>query len=270
MTQPGNAGTAVSSRPTDPTRLRRRGGGLALAAVAGALFLTLGAASVQSAAAAEGDPCTHPFLAPRAGGEWHYRAGMPSLPILASEDVVRYTDVTPTSFVQVREVGGDAGRLVQRWSCGANGLSQTAGPLEVIPTDAGVTGTGRMSDVAGVTLPPPDRWRAGYTWKERFGGQFSGLDVVPGTQPRSEGVVERTHTIVGQEAVTVPAGTYNAWRVDTIGSGQVTVTIGGQPETLDVTNSRTAWYVEGVGLVKSVDSLDDMVIDQMELLSAAP
>jgi hypothetical protein len=269
MTHPGNAGPAARSRPTDSTR-QRRGGGLALAAVAAALLLAPGVAPAGTAEAAEGQPCTHPYLAPRAGGEWHYRAGMPGLPILASEDVVRYTDVTPTSFVQVREVGGDAGRIVQRWSCGANGLSQTAGPLEVIPTDAGVTGTGRMSDVAGVTLPPPDRWQAGYTWKESFGAKFSGLDVIPGTQPRSEGALERTHTIAGQEAVTVPAGTYNAWRVDTTATGQVTVTLGGQPETLDVTSGRTAWYVEGVGLVKSVDTLDDMVIDQMELLSAAP
>jgi len=37
-----------------------------------------------------------------------------------------------------------------------------------------------------------------------------------------------------------------------------------------VTSTRSAWYAEGVGLVKSVDALDDMVIDQMELIAATP
>jgi hypothetical protein len=264
MTVPGTAGPATSPRPS------RRQGGVALAAVAGALLLSLGAAPAQRAEA-QVQPCTHPYLAPHEGGVWRYRAGMPGLPILATVDVVRYTDVTATGFVQVREVDGDAGRIVQRWSCGADGLSQLAGPAEVVPGDApGLAGNMRASDVAGVTLPAAGRWQAGYTWKERFGGQFSGLDVVPGTQPRSEGQIERSHTIVGQEAVTVPAGTYNAWRVDTTSSGQVTVTLRGQPETMDVTSTRSAWYAEGVGLVKSVDTLDDMVIDQMELIAATP
>jgi hypothetical protein len=220
---------------------------------------------VSPAAAAEA--CSHPYFPVREGATWRYRAGMPALPILMGEDTVSLTAVTDTGFLETRVVGGNAGTIARRWVCAADGLgyARSGGTLQAtdLPT---IIGTVQL-DAENVVLPAPDRWQPGYSWTQRLGGTFSGLDVVPGTTPTAQGAMETVNVIVGQEMVTVPAGTFAAWRIERRSTGQVTTTIGGREETMDVTNSQTAWYVERVGLVKAINTLDDMVIDQMELLA---
>jgi hypothetical protein len=232
----------------------------------GVVALVLASAPVASAAPQQASVlCTHPYFPVSETAEWHYRAGMPSLPILMGEDVVRQANLTETGFEQVRRVQ-DAGTLVQRWTCTPDGLSDM--PREAsVTADGAPTGTVQFTDANGTTLPLADRWQAGYSWTQGANGTFDGLDVVPGTNPRAQSAIAKTHTIVGRESVTVPAGTFSAWKIETRASGPVTVEIAGQKETFEVTTLIEAWYVENVGLVKSSSSLDEMVVDTMELLS---
>jgi hypothetical protein len=241
-----------------------------LGALALVLTVSPAAALAASPAAQVGPLCSHPFFPVSETAEWHYRAGMPSLPILMGEDVVRATNLTEGGFEMVRRVS-DAGTLVRRWTCAADGLSDLERPATVVADDAPqAEGTVQYEAATGTTLPRPELWAAGYSWVQTSSGSFAGPDVIPGANPRAESSVPRTHTIVGQEAVSVPAGGFSAWRVQTTATGPVTVEIGGQQQTFEVTNSQTAWYVENVGLVKSTFSTDEMVVDTMELLSYQP
>jgi hypothetical protein len=241
-----------------------------LSAVALVLAVMPSATLAASPAAQVGPLCGHPFFPVSATAEWHYRAGMPSLPILMGEDVVRAANLAEGSFDIVRRVA-DAGSIVRRWSCAPDGLSDLERSGSVSVDDAPqIEGIVQYDDATGVTLPRPERWAAGYSWVQTSGASFVGLDVVPGTNPRAEGAPARTHTIVGQEQVNVPAGAFTAWRVETTATGPVTVEIAGEKQTFEITNSQTAWYVENVGLVKSSFSTDEMVVDTMELLSYQP
>ena len=237
-----------------------------------AVALTLATTSVASAAptTALNPTCSHPYFPVSETAEWHYRAGMPALPILMGEDVVRNTNLATDTFDTERRVA-DAGTIVRTWVCTPDGLSDMARSGSVRADDAPqAEGTLQNDAASGITLPRPELWQPGYSWVQTANTTFDGPDVVPGTNPRAAASVARTHTIVGQEQVTVPAGSFTAWRVDTTASGPVTVTIGGQTQTFDVTNTQTAWYTENVGLVKSTFSTDDMVVDTMELISYQP
>jgi hypothetical protein len=238
---------------------------------AGFSTLALVVATLAAAPAGQVGPlCSHPFFPVSETAEWHYRAGMPSLPILMGEDVVRAANLADGGFEIVRRVA-DAGTIVRRWTCARDGLSDLERAGSVGVDDAPqIEGTVLYDSATGVTLPRPERWAAGYSWVQTSGGNFDGLDVVPGTTPRAEGSLARTHTIVGQEQVNVPAGAFTAWRVETTATGPVTVEIAGEKKIYEITNSQTAWYAENVGLVKSTFSTDEMVVDTMELLSYQP
>jgi hypothetical protein len=232
----------------------------------GVVALVLASAPVAAARPQQASAlCTHPFFPVSETAEWHYHAGMPDLPILMGEDVVRQANLTDTGFEQVRRVQ-QAGTLVQRWTCTPEGLSDMPRDATVA-ADGAPIGTLQFTDATGITLPLADRWQAGYSWTQGGNGTFDGLDVVPGMNPRSESAIAKTHTIIGQEAVTVPAGTFNAWKIETRSSGPVTLEIAGQKETFEITTLIEAWYVENIGLVKSSSTLDDMVVDTMELMS---
>ena len=59
--------------------------------------------------------------------------------------------------------------------------------------------------------------------------------------------IDLVNTVAGEEPVTVPAGTFDAVRVDT--TGTVSVSIGGAPANA-VDMSITSWYVRDTGLVR--------------------
>ncbi|MFM7181254.1 MAG: hypothetical protein ACKO2G_07300 [Verrucomicrobiales bacterium] len=90
---------------------------------------------------------------------------------------------------------------------------------------------GAQPSVRQITLPEPlplVRFpiEVGDTWQARF--QVDGHPV------------SRTFDVLGKEKITVPAGTFEAWRIRTIGSDRPRHSV-----------ESTTWFAPGTGFVKS-------------------
>src|SRR5688572_12875273 len=94
----------LSGHPGRRQRAIKRGAVL-VATIATGVVAAIG--GPLTGVAAQGQSCVNPYFPVSESAQWRYKAGMPALPILMSEDLVRFTDISPTGFVQIREVGGN-------------------------------------------------------------------------------------------------------------------------------------------------------------------
>ncbi|MEW6125676.1 MAG: hypothetical protein AB1757_01325 [Acidobacteriota bacterium] len=112
----------------------------------------------------------------------------------------------------------------------------------------------------GVTIPAPDKWVKGYKWTSSY--------EVEGKFPMGDakGNITIANEIVGEENVTVPAGTYKAFKVEANIVQKMMASEGaGKPLTIPIDGSIKVvnWYAKDVGMVKtSVEGLSTV-----ELLS---
>ncbi|MDF0644164.1 MAG: hypothetical protein P0111_09040 [Nitrospira sp.] len=87
--------------------------------------------------------------------------------------------------------------------------------------------------------------------------QFDKKELDFGTDMDQDGINEKvdvqgSSTVVGQESVTVPAGTF-ADAVKIEAKMQMTIRLSGAKKTVSGTDVMAAWFVKGVGLVKYVE-----------------
>ncbi|THF88907.1 hypothetical protein E7T09_06980 [Deinococcus sp. KSM4-11] len=123
------------------------------------------------------------------------------------------------------------------WTCTEQGLTASFGP-----------GTGALQADSG-TMPPASQWKVGKTWPG-----LSRVTTVSGVTMNSTS----QSRIAAQETVTTPAGTFTAFRVETITKHKLTVPPGttlpaGAAEAMNRDTTVTLWYARGVGLVKEVN-----------------
>lgn len=100
----------------------------------------------------------------------------------------------------------------------------------------------------GVTLPAD--LQPGRTWSQRL--VYSGQQRVGELTMNSRNDLTITCKAIGEEQVTVPAGTLQALRVECSYAMKITI----QGTTLPFNASGINWYARGVGVVKSVDRSD--------------
>lgn len=146
--------------------------------------------------------------------------------------------------------------LVQEWACIADGIL-------ALDTGGGAAGTVTTSDinlemetqnVSGITYPneilPGNTWAhtLDYTGKMDVAGEF--VDV--------SGDTTYSYTAIGIENVTVPAGTFDAMKIEVITTININMTIQGSEVPVTVTSTSTSWFAEDVGWVKS-DSTSDVL-----------
>jgi hypothetical protein len=107
-----------------------------------------------------------------------------------------------------------------------------------VPDFQGVTIT--KATLQGVTIPAQNNWKPGFGWSYVWT-----LDGRKGILSGS-GKLGSQASIVGREQVTVPAGTFDAWKVE------YTFTVKARMGFLPFNKSFsfTQWYAEGTGLVK--------------------
>jgi hypothetical protein len=137
-----------------------------------------------------------------------------------------------------------------QWSCQAGNLKA----LE-LGTGAGTVSTASTNFVAdsttseGVTLPATVN--VGDTWTQIV--DINGHMQMPdNTSAAARNQASQNCTAIGPENVSVPAGTFEAMKVECQVEMTITISVQGldvPPTTLASTS--TLWYAEGVGLVKS-------------------
>ena len=184
--------------------------------------------------------CDNPFFPAVEGRVMTYRNTVPTFG--ESEFSHTFSDVTASSF-NLNIGVGDGKSVVQKWTCSADGLlspemAQMPGMAEGM--------TFNYLEASGATLPAADQMTAGHEWTTHYVVEVTMPDLGQGAMSMSE-TVDLVNTVAGEESVTVPAGTFDAMRVDT--TGTIAVSIAGAPAS-NIEMSMASWYAEGVGLVR--------------------
>jgi hypothetical protein len=119
-----------------------------------------------------------------------------------------------------------------QWTCTEEGLSTLPEGDQPIPG-----GSVRLTKLSGVIIPSDETWKVGGSWKYRYElkGKVSIFDL--------SGFLEVTNRIVAKETVAVPAGRFEALRLEASFQGQFGVPFGGKA---------TYWFAPGVGVVKQL------------------
>jgi hypothetical protein len=110
------------------------------------------------------------------------------------------------------------------------------------------------SNVQGVNLPKTVN--AGYQWP--YSLDFEGDMELSGTQAHALGAATFTFTAIGQESVTVPAGTFNAMKIHADMVLDMQLSLSGITTPVTFTSPTDLWFAPGVGWIKATSTGDLM------------
>lgn len=187
--------------------------------------------------------CQNLYYPVREGASWQYQ-----LSGMSSDTFVR-------SISNVRENGFDhqdvfsAGVTSQgSWECRQGNL------ISLTPNAGGPTVSAEGMEAAftiesnsGISLPANPQ--PGQEWTQNI--VYIGRVNVSGTDVETRNVMDLSCKAIGMETVSVPAGEFEALRIDCLVRLEISIS-GSQSFTL--TSSDSAWYAAGVGMVKSSSS----------------
>lgn len=188
--------------------------------------------------------CTNPYLPAIVGAAWTYQLTGP-VPdtythtiLSADEDSFIEQDAFASGVTRQGEWKCEDGALIALNPTGGNTANVS---VEGVQTDFKTTA------LEGVTLPaainPGDTWSQSLT--------LEGTQTINGTVFPARNQVSVTCTAAGTEAVTVPAGTFDALRVDCTTQMNLAMTMNGSDITSAINLATSNWYALNVGLVKS-------------------
>lgn len=202
--------------------------------------------------------CTNPYLPAIVGASWTYQLTGTTTDtythtiLSADEDSFIEQDAFASGVTRQAEWKCENGNLIALNPSGGNSANVTA---EGVQTDFNTT------SLEGLTLPASIQ--AGDSWTQSL--------TLEGTETVNEMVIPAKNqftsacTAVGVESVTVPAGTFDAMRVDCTTQMNITMTMNGVdiPSVIDLAG--TNWFALNIGLVKTVstgsglDSVNELV-----------
>jgi hypothetical protein len=212
---------------------------LALSLLVGATPAGITAASDTAAPLAS---CPNPYFPLEEGLRLTYRAGHSELSLLTRE--VKPTPEGLTCTLAV-DMGGRAGSTEA--TCGADGVRTGVGGLEGTLLSA----SGMDVEVVaaeGVVVPSPTAMVPGGSWKNSLSVKLrppSSAKLPGGIRPVLSSTFDKEATVVGEEEVTVAAGTFKALKVR-----NVTTARSGRADSAGRTLESFIWFAPGVGIVK--------------------
>lgn len=203
--------------------------------------------------------CFNIYLPVIAGAAWNYR-----LTGLAADTFTRTIVSVDTEAFTDRDTFSSGLTRQGRWRC-SNGnliaLDPVSGASASIVAE-GVWIEVQTTALEGVTLPavinPGDTWTQSFT--------LEGILQIQSNRREARNQIFNTCAAAGMEVVTVPAGSFEAVRVNCRTTINVFLKIEDKPSqttlTLDVSN----WYAANIGLVKTTTAGEDLD-GTLELLS---
>jgi hypothetical protein len=181
--------------------------------------------------------CDHPYLPLRPGATWNYTS---------TEGGVTWTVTSADEGSATMDFSVPGGTFTTHWNCGSGGLSSyDFGSFS--SSDLAGLGTLEMVSTSGSWLASADALESGASWSHEFTTNVSAS--AEGFTVDITATTSEDFTASGVETVTVPAGTFEAIRVD----GSATTSVSGGFIDLPATSwSESFWYAPGVGIVKWV------------------
>jgi hypothetical protein len=195
--------------------------------------------------------CDNVLYPVRQGAAWVYTsAGGPSGSFNYTNSItaVRADGFTLTSqFTDITRT--------QEWACQPDGLKAlqlgdgSAAGISIQDMTAELT----TSKITGISLPKDIT--SGMQWQ--YSVALQGTVAMPADQQsQSKGIYSVSMKEVGKETVTVPAGTFEAIKIQSNSNVDIVATFEGLEVPVKFNGTTITWYAPGVGYVKSVESGD--------------
>jgi len=195
--------------------------------------------------------CYHPFFPITEGANWTFQLST------GESYTMTVTNVTDESFTLTQDFAESDLVLSVAWFCSDDGLMVgDFAQVDFLNQSSGEDGAEMSFDTLsweGETLPAEDLFEVGYEWTTTY--NLKGDVNMEGLVTTADATVTIDYVIAAIEEVTVPAGTFpQAYRVDSVGDISMTMEFNGASMPLTGVNfGSSAWYVEGLGLVKTAD-----------------
>ena len=185
------------------------------------------------------------------GAAWVYTsAGGPSGTFNYTNSItkVRANDFTLTSqFADITRT--------QEWTCRPDGLKalQLGGGSAAGVSIQEMTTDLTASDVTGISLPK--NITSGMQWQYSLTLQGT-VAMLGDSKAPSKGAYSVSMKELGRETVTVPAGTFEAIKIQSNSDVDITATFEGLEVPIKFNGTTITWYAPGVGYVKSMENGD--------------
>ena len=192
--------------------------------------------------------CANPYYPVREGATWSYQSTGSATGDYRFTDTV--TSVREDGFTLTSQFGGLT--RTQEWACKPEGLAalQLGGTSTATLNTQGMQMELAAKNVSGVTYPsqinPGDQWEHNLD----FGGKVN----VAGRSGEAEGSAKMNFTALGNESATVPAGTFDALKVQVDSVITITATFQGVAVPVEISGTYTYWLARDIGWIKATGS----------------
>jgi hypothetical protein len=205
--------------------------------------------------------CSNPYYPVILDAHWAYAASGSEIEPYTFTSTV--SEVFPDRFTLTLEF--DDLTLTQHWECKSEGLVA----LELGGGTAATLVTGDVetkletSNIEGVTIPasisPGDEWAHSM--------DVSGaVDLGSGMSGTAEGQAASKYKAISIENIAVPAGDFEALRVDSEFALDLTITTDGFSLPIAFTSTSSSWYVPNTGWVMSTSNATIFEVPSTEII----
>lgn len=187
--------------------------------------------------------CFNPYYPVALGATWTYQMSG------TSTDTYNHSIISASnSEFRDQDVFGSGTTRTGQWRCEkGNLIALTPGGGSAAVAAAGQIFNFTVTANSGVTIPA--NMDVGSVWSQEI--SFESTQDAGGTQITSQNQAATSCTAVGRESVTVAAGTFDTLKVEC--QTKVTISIAGMSPIV-IEGPSTAWYAQGVGMVKNIGS----------------
>jgi hypothetical protein len=208
--------------------------------------------------------CANAYYPVRQGATWNYKSSGGPAGEYSFTDTI--TAVREDGFTLSTQIG-DLTRT-QEWICSAEGLAalQLGGAPAAMLNAQNIQMNLDVTNATGVTFP--SQVNVGDQWQQNL--DFTGNVTMMNEEAEAEGNAQMNFNAVGMESVTVPAGTFEALKVETNVNLNINASYAGITLPVTFSGDYTYWFAEGVGWVKATgtgNALGNSFSDTTELQS---
>ena len=189
--------------------------------------------------------CANDYYPVLQGATWTYKStGSPAGDFKFTDTV---SAVKSDGFTLTSQFGDVT--HTQEWTCSDKGLTamQLGGPAMATLNSQDMNFTFDIKNTDGVSIPvemkPDDEW--GHSL------EFEGKMDIAGKPATAEGNSQTAYKVIGEESVKVPAGKFQATKVQVVTNITFTIKVQGIAVPASYSGSYTYWYAKGVGWVKA-------------------
>ncbi|HEU4744848.1 MAG TPA: hypothetical protein VFS61_06410 [Anaerolineales bacterium] len=189
--------------------------------------------------------CTNVYYPVRQGATWTYKSTGGPAGEYSFMDTI--TSARENGFTLTTQIG-DLTRT-QEWTCNADGLAalQLGGAPAAMLNSQNIQLNLDISNATGVTFP--SQINPGDEWQQTM--NVTGNVTMMNEAADATGNAQMNFSAMGNESVTVPAGTFDALKVAVDVRLNVDATYEGITLPVSFSGEYTYWFAPGVGWVKS-------------------